>query len=90
MEQPTPPPPEKRRTWIWVVVLVLLPVFYVLSLGPMVALTKPLRLPIDHPLNTGLIVFYFPLIYLDMHHIEPFHSFMKAYINWWDALAGTP
>lgn len=86
MEQPS----TKRSRWIWAVVLMLLPVFYVLSLGPAVALTKPLHLPLSHPLTTALIVFYYPLIYLDMNHIEPFRTFLEAYLNWWEALAGTP
>ena len=82
-------PHTRRSRWIWVV-LALVPVLYVLSIGPVVYFVQTLKLTGGNPIVTCLEYFYFPLEYIHESEIQPCQYFLESYLSIWERLARVP
>jgi hypothetical protein len=72
------------RTWLWTtVILAMLPVLYLLSIGPFVYLDEKHALPA--PAQHWMIAFYVPLGWLYDH--TPLKEPLDLYVEWWERLA---
>ena len=74
----------KSHAWLWTIaVIIALPLLYVLSIGPMIYLTKKGYLP--ESIADKMETFYQPLGWLADHTSlvgEP----LDAYAGWWEEL----
>ena len=73
----------RSATAIALVMALLLPIFYVLSIGPAVYVLKATG-P-NRELEKAAEVFYFPVIWL--HGIPPLRGPLEAYVEFWEDLS---
>ncbi|OYW29072.1 MAG: hypothetical protein B7Z47_05205 [Chthoniobacter sp. 12-60-6] len=65
-------------------VLLLLPLVYLLSIGPMGFLLEKFHVPMS--MRSYVLAFYRPVIWL--HNNTPLKQPLEAYARWWSDLAG--
>ena len=71
-----------------VVVVLLLPILYVLAVGPISALMAYGYIPVDGPISEGITAAYSPVRWL-MIRCGPFSEFMKWYTGFWPTSDGS-
>lgn len=67
---------------MWIAALVL-PLIYVLSIGPLSYMEQKFGLPSG--INTAAEIFYAPIIWV--HENTPLDELLDAYVEWWERLA---
>ncbi|MFW6287059.1 MAG: hypothetical protein ACOC29_03870 [Candidatus Sumerlaeota bacterium] len=73
---------DSARLLIWLLAILLIPVLYVLSIGPVAALyelTQPSFMP-----QAALEAFYFPVLWL--HENTPLAEPLEKYVEMWGLL----
>ena len=73
--------PKKKHTTLWVVLLVMLPVLYVLSVGPAVWITRGIP---AHRLKS-IDDFYQPVVWISARN-QWFDDALEFHLNFWETL----